>query len=138
MVWDVVFVRIIWTAKKPCHLFFRKFSSVNSTSMGLSSKDNNLAVMSSRTNIMITPPFWSRSKRNGEEYPGILNCLSGKESPSFVSEITIISTFTVIWSVGISNLFLKELMLRWARTIRWRFFVRIFVQHQINDRVDQV
>ena len=81
--------------------------------------------MSSRTNTMIPPLFWSRSKRNGEEYPGILNWLSGKESSSFVSEMTITSTFPEIWSVRISNLFLKEFMLRWDKTIRLGFFVRI-------------
>ena len=81
--------------------------------------------MSSRTNTMIPPPFWSRSKRNGEEYWGILNWLSGKESSSFVSEMTITSIFPETWSVRISNLFLKEFMLRWAKTIRLRFFVRI-------------
>ena len=107
------------------HFFFGKFSSIKSVSMGLSSKDKNLTVMSSRTNTMIPPPFWSRSKRNGEEYPGILNWLSGKESSSFVSEMTITSTFPEIWSVRISNLFLKEFMLRWDKTIRLGFFVRI-------------
>ena len=93
------------------HSFFRKFSSIKSASMSLSSKDKNLAVMSSRTNTMIALPFWSR----------FLNWLSGKESSSFVSEMTIKSTFPEIWSVRISNLFLKEFMLRWTKTIRLGF-----------------
>ena len=93
--------------------------------MGLSSKDKNLAVMSSRTNTMIPRPFWSQSKRNGEEYAGILNWLSGKELLSFVSEMSITSRFHEIWWVRISNLFLKEFMLNWATTIWLGFFVQI-------------
>ena len=93
------------------HLFFRKFNSIKSASIGLSLKDKNLAVMSSRTNTMIPPPFRSRSKRIGEEYPGILNLLSGKESSSFVCEMIITSAFPEIWSVRIPNLYLKEFTL---------------------------
>ena len=43
----------------------------------------------------------------------------------FLSEITITSTFPEIWSVRISNLFLKEYMLSCSKTIPFRFFVRI-------------
>ena len=43
----------------------------------------------------------------------------------FFLRLPITSTFPEIWSVRISNLFLKEFMLRWAKTIRLGFFVRI-------------
>ena len=58
---------------------------------------------------------------NGEETPGILNWLVGNESWSFVSEMSKTST-----SVRISKLPLEEFMLIWVKTIRLRFFIRIF------------
>ena len=47
------------------------------------------------------------------------------EPSSFVSEIAETSTLPLIWSASRSNLFLKELMLRCAKTILFKFLVRI-------------
>ena len=123
MVWDVVFLEL--NEELRSHFFFRKFKSTERAWMGLSSKDKNFAVMSSQTNTKVPPQFWSRTRWNGEEYPGILNWLPGNESSIFVSEMTITSTFPVTWSARISNLFPKEFLLRWAKTVRLRFFIQI-------------
>ena len=123
MVWDVVFLELNEELRR--YFFFRKFQSTERASMGLSSKDKNFAVISSQPNTKIPPQFWSRSRWNGEEYPGILNWLPGNESSSFVSEMTITSTFPVTWSARISNLFLNEFLLRWPKTVRLRFFIQI-------------
>ena len=57
----------------------------------------------------------------GVEKPGILNWSIEKEVSSFVSDMTKTSIFPVIWLASKSNLFLIELMFKWASMIRFRF-----------------
>ena len=58
------------------------------------------------------------SRQNGEWYPLSSNCEVGKEPFSLVSAIVKISTLPFIIFLKFSNLFLTELMLRYAK-FKW-------------------
>ena len=62
----------------------------------------------------ISPPsFRSLANLYGLEYPSILNCACGKDESSFISESVNISIFSLTDGTKDSNLFRKELTLRW-------------------------
>ena len=71
--------------------------------------------------------FLSLSRRKGEAYPGIRNWLTGKDSPSLVSEIASTSMIPLIRSASKSNLFLNELI---------RFFLRISFKFSSYEPVE--
>ena len=105
------------------HFFLRKFSSINNDSMDLF-KESTRDGISSRTKTIMPPPNWLQSKRQGKAYPGIINWPLGKDSSNFVSDMTIISTFPLIWSASKSDLFLIELICKWPRMVRFKFLLR--------------
>ena len=101
-----------------CYFFWRKFSSINNESMDLF-KECTQDGISSFTKTIMPTSNWSQSKRQGKAYRGILSCSLGKDSSNFVSDMTIISTFSLTWSTSKSNLFLIELIFKWLRMIRF-------------------
>ena len=83
--------------------------------------DKCLASISSLKKTRSPPPYWLRSLQKRVEKLGILNWSVGKEASGSVSDTTKTLTFLVIWLASKSNLFLKELILKWEIMIRFKF-----------------
>lgn len=64
---------------------------------------------------------------------GILNCPAENESSSFVSKMTETYTFSFDLVCKRSRLFLKELMLKSAETIRFKFLVSLRLSKLISS-----
>ena len=75
---------------------------------------NNLDCTPSRMYRRSPPSFSFLLYLYGTLKPFIWNCAIGKESSSFVSDITSKSILLYIMYVSASNLFLMKLILRWA------------------------
>ena len=86
-------------------------------SVGEFSTERSFVGMSSHTNKIIPAPLTFRSTLQSAPKSSIVNWSIGKLSSSFVTETIKISTLPVIWPVRLSNLFLKEFMLRWGTTV---------------------
>ena len=71
------------------------------------------------------PPCSVLSSLYGGVNPSKINGLKGNVLSNFVSDISRISILLPITSFSISNLFLIELMFKWAIVIRFEFFLRI-------------
>ena len=67
----------------------------------------------SLTKRIISLPFRSLSSLYSSEYPSIQNCTCGKDESSFVSDNSNMSMLSLTMVAKSSNIFCKELILRW-------------------------
>ena len=116
-----LFVR---TTYKPS-LFMKTKSKKEAASIRTSSEKNSTGI-SSLTNSSILPPFWSQFNLRWCITQNF-NWPVGNELLYLVLDITKISTFSYIWSLTWSNSFLRELMLRFAKAMRFKFLICTFL-----------
>ena len=85
------------------------------------------------------PPFQSPSTLYGLEYPSILNCACGKDESSFVSDSINISILPLTNGTKNTNLFRKELTLRWLIISLWAFcFLRPFKKFDLHNLIEAI
>ena len=85
------------------------------------------------------PPFQSPSTLYGLEYPSILNYACGKDESSFVSDSINISILPLTNGTKNTNLFRKELTLRWLIISLLGFcFLRSFKKCDLHNLIEVI